>query len=365
MEYPLISPRTGKPLRPDGPSLLTDGTDRWPVVEGIPYLRDKEAVRIAAVAALERGDEAGARRTLLADQDRFHPTPPPSPEAIDRVVHTPGLSLRDAMAGLSYGAVGDYFAYRWCSPTFTGGLHMLERTPHHLPVIEVACGIGHFLRALEATGRAVVGVDIVWSKLWLARRYLGVRGPLICGDIERGPILVTHEAHTVFCHDALYFFERKEAALRHMRDLSGGGSVAVGHVHTHTSRHAVGFAADRADYADLTPAFVRDDAAYRLGWYGLRDTSPVTAPVAVGWIEHETDHRPLDWTAGGTRLVPNPLLGDGTVDWPSDGWREEYLEDSAGLGEMTLDQLVNRSATGEDTSHQYRSRRLLNLPERW
>ncbi|WP_157974592.1 class I SAM-dependent methyltransferase [Lewinella sp. IMCC34183] len=364
MEYPLISPRTGEVLRPEGDHFLTDGTDRWPVVDGIPYLRDKEAVRAAAAAALDAGDMAAARRQLLADQDRFSPTPPPGADAIDRAVDRPELSLREAMQLLNYGAVGDYFAYRWCSPTFTGGLHMLERTPHHLPVIEVACGIGHFLHALEAAGRRTVGVDIVWSKLWLARRYLGVRGPLICGDIERGPVLATRKPHTVFCHDALYFFEHKGPALAHMRKLSGGGSVAVGHVHTRSSGHAAGFAGERADYTKLTGAFVRDDADYRLGWYDRESDTGHPAPIAVGWIENETDHRPIDWTRDGTSLQSNPLLTENGVSWPSDGWRKEYTEDGAGLGEYTLEKLAATPAPAS-SREAFRSRHLLNLPARW
>jgi SAM-dependent methyltransferase len=364
VEYTLISPRNGEVLRPDGDHLLTDGSTRWPVVDGIPFLRDKEGIRKEAVRALENEDTDAARRVLLADQDRFSPTPPPEPEKMDYVVQNPEISLREAMRQLNYGPVGDYFAYRWCSPTFTGGLNMLERTPHHLPVIEVACGIGHFLRALEGAGREVIGVDIVWSKLWLARRYLGVKGLLVCGDIERSPVVETQVDHTVFCHDAFYFFEHKDRALEHMRKLSIGGSVAIGHVHTRTSTHGAGFAQLVEDYRKLTDAFVRNDTDYVLGWYGEELPPGHHEARAVGWIENKTDHRPIDWIDDDTSLTPNPLLGEDQIDWPSEGWRQEYEEDSAALGDHRYGQLVRESAPSE-RQLLFRQRRLLNLPPRW
>ena len=368
MAYALISPRNGRVLQPAGDHLLSDGDTLWPTVDGIAYLRDKEAVRAAAVQALQDGDLKEARRHLLADQDRFSPTPPPARANIDRVTDGDDLTLRAAMDLLNYGPVGTYFAYRWCSPTFTGGLHMLERTPPQLPVIEIACGIGHFLRALErasSSARSTVGIDIVWSKLWLARRYLEVGGLLVCGDIEAGPVLRTESPHTVFCHDAFYFFEHKQKALENMRTLSHGGSVAVGHVHTRAADHAAGFAEERADYAALTGAEIHDDADYVRGWYGLPPLTDSSPPVAVGWIEGEMDDAPLDWTeTNSATLRQNPLLSDGVVTWPTRDWGREYAEDSNSLNGMSLLHLAERTAP-TDLRQRYRERWLVNLPDKW
>ncbi|NJC28159.1 class I SAM-dependent methyltransferase [Neolewinella antarctica] len=364
MDYPLISPTNGNVLREDGAHFLTDGERRWPVVDGIPFLRPDDDLRLAVVADLENGNERDALCRLLADQDRFSPTLPPERAAIERVIDKKGLNLREAMALLSYGPVGDYFAYRWCSPTFTGGLHMLERTPAHQAVVEVACGIGHFLRALEQAGREVVGVDIVYSKLWLARRILGVKGPLICGDVEAGPVIGTSRPTTVFCHDAFYFFEFKEAALTHLRQIAAGGSVAVGHVHTRTSAHEAGFALERAAYGKLTDAFVRDDADFMLGWYGKRAVVGDPASVAVGWIEGETEHRAIEWIKNNDSLRKNPLLQERKISWPSAGWRQEYEEDSQCLNGESLPELINAEWPA-DVLTRYQKRLLINLPGSW
>ena len=368
MDYPLISPTDGQRLRLATPGLLHDGERRWPVVDGIPFLRPKEELRADVVAAMEAGDERAALRRLLSDQDRFSPTAPPTAENVDAVIEGAkgDMTLRRAMELLNFGPVGDYFAYRWCSPTFTGGLHLLERTPPGQVVVEVACGIGHFLRALEQAGRRAVGIDIVYAKLWLAKHFLGVRGPLICGDIEQSPILATDAPATVFCHDAFYFFEFKEAALANMRELSAGGTVAVGHVHTRQDAHEAGFALDVAGYRNLTDASVQNDADSVRAWYGK---GPMTSAddewKAVYWIEGATEHAPINWVADERALRDNPLLRDETIVWPSEGWRREYAEDAACLNGEALTSLARSRVREGEVEEQYRQRHLVNLPARW
>ena len=415
---PLLSPTNHRPLAeasagtevgglsvpeglPPDAALLSDGERLWPVVDDIAFLRPGEDLRAAAAQQLSEGRVDGALRLLLADQDRFAPTPPPSPASLDRLLADDprrggraALDLRDAMRLLSYGPVGDYFAYRWMSPTYLSGLVLLGRAAQDdRPVLEVACGIGHYLRALEQFGFEVAGVDIVFSKLYLARRFLGVRGRLVCGDVERGTVLAPadDQSRTVFCHDAFYFFERKRAALEHMRALAGpDGALAVGHVHTRGDAHEAGFSESVDDYrARLSEqATLLDDAALPAVWYGTADYPAVTASPAaqaVAWTEGRLRDEPLDWSRL-ARLAPeglrqNPLLTPDGVAWPSPGWRAEYEADAsaAELGPYHLEALAARPVaefahavgTSRPTSprqtppQRLRDRLLVNLPERW
>ena len=400
----LLSPTNGEALgyaRPvDGASLLTDGERLWPVLAGIPFLRPGEPRRRALVDCIVAGEPERALRLALADQDRFAPTAPPDDEALDRLLAddpTQGgageLSLRAAMALLSYGPVGDYFAYRWLSPTYLSGLVLLGHVAAPArPVAEYACGIGHFLRALEQLGFATAGIDIVFSKLYLARRFLGVRGALVCGDVEVSPVLAPGAAaRTVFCHDAFYFFERKRAALEHLRAVAGpSGTLAVGHVHTRGDAHEAGFSESVSDYRARLPDAVTllDDFALPRVWY---DTGPFPSAeaaddaLAVAWTEGEPLAEPVDWLrttkldrAG---LRQNPLLADGRVEWPSEAWRAEYEADAAAadLGHFHLAHLARRprvatprrgsgvqaTALTSTPSELLRDRQLVNLPERW
>ena len=370
MEAHLISPTNRVTLRPRGTNLLTDGERLWPVVDGIPYLREGElAERAAEHLRHDRVD--AARRLLLTDRDRFAPGDPAQPGALDPLFGA-NATLRSAMQTLGYGPVGDYFAHRWTSPTYLTGVRLLERTVcAGRPVIEVACGIGHFLRLLEQRAVPTIGIDIVYSKLWLARRFLGVRGQLVCGDIERSPVVrlggtETERSATVFCHDAFYFFERKAAALRHLRSLAGPvGRLAVGHVHTRQDRHEAGFALSVEDYQALADAPVYGEGA-------------CVRPAAVYWVEGGTNARlfPLEEENADLRL--NPLLSRHGVRWPSEGWRREYEADCRRNGIDPLqdvwepvscaDLLENDSFTTLDAirrSTLWERRILLNLPEKW
>ena len=380
----LISPHNGEVLRSAGSHLLTDGELLWPVVDGIAYLRPHHDLREEVVAQIWLDNVAGARRLLLRDQDRFSPTAPPDAAALDALLDPDAdHSLREAMQLLCYGPVGDYFAYRWCTPTFLSGLTLLGKTAApERPVVEFACGIGHFLRALEARGLATVGVDIVFSKLWLARRYLGVKGPLVCGDIEVGPVLAPGPERTVFCHDAFYFFEKKKAALDHLRAVAGGGNLAVGHVHTQLDAHEAGFSASLPTYRQLTGSRLIDDTDAARQWYEADRPLAAATPdsPAIGWVEGRTNGKRIDWLTPRGELRLNPLIGQSGLCYPSEGWRRGYEADCQDLQPyhlrhyFTKDTRVNQLLRGDlaidqlsttDRRDLYRKRVLVDLPATW
>ncbi len=297
------------------------------------------------------------------------------------------------MALLNYGAVGDYFAHRWSSPTFQSGLALLERgaLPSR-PVVEVACGIGHFLRHLEGQGYATVGIDIVFSKLWLARHFLGVEGPLICSDIERSPTVFPGFSapqaglpHTAFCHDAFYFFEHKREAWTNLMMASNRGTTICGHVHTRGDQHEAGFAERLEDYRKLIPKHIDllDDLAQASTYVSResRNTPATERSTAIAWIEGRKLRNVRDLRPSRERLRVNPLLtAEGEIAWPSEGWREEFEADAARMGLLSLQasaktervrglvaggQAAIDALSDEQVTSLYRHRVLLDLPERW
>ena len=170
----LKNPFSGKPLRRDSPHSFSDGTARFPVVAEIPFLRaNRENLIEAVLEKLDAGDERAALILLLQDQDDWAKTAAPTSEDLEPLFENENINLRDAMHCLKYGAVADYFAYRWSDPTFLSGLCLLE---NHLPtdaekVFELCCGIGHYLREFDLRNIEAAGADVVFSKLWLARKF--------------------------------------------------------------------------------------------------------------------------------------------------------------------------------------------------
>lgn len=397
----LVSPLSGRPLVPGARHwALADGPVDWPVVAGIPYLRaNRERLRGEACQALAGGDERRALVLLLADQDDYARIAPPDEKALHLLVdavEAGRATLRGAMDALQFGPVADYFAYRWSSPTYLSGLALLDRFggDPSLPVVEVACGIGHYLRDLALRGRVAVGVDVVFSKLWLARQFVVPNTvPLVCGDVAAGfPLGPVEGGAVAFCHDAFYFLPEKARVLAGLREMVGtGGRIVIGHAHN-SLRDQGGVAGEPktpAEYEALLPGCrLFDDAELaRSAWGGAVAAARVADELAnveavalvAGAGEHDPGSGPplLD-SVPGRPLRLNPLLVDeGGVlvpRWPSDRFRREYEAASGYLiGEptpdsATLDAAAHGAAgrgTHPEVDRLAGRRILLDLPERW
>jgi len=397
---PLLDPEDGSPLERDSPhSLRGAGPGRWPIVAGIPFLRTgREALRRDALAALDAGEGRAALIMLLADQDDYARTPPPDATALSRLVAAVddgSASLRDAMAALGLGPVADYFAHRWSAPTYLSGLALLERHwSEGAAVVEVACGLGHFLRDLALRGVPALGVDVVFAKLWLARRLVVPPAVgLVCGDAAAGlPLGRAARLTLAFCHDAFYFLADKPRVVAGLQRLVGDpGRILIGHAHNSDFDHrgVAGEPRTPAEYSALLPGCrLYDDAELaRSAWAGeaagarLPSGLAGVEAVAIVW---DPPGRPaavmergpgLDRPRPGAVLRLNPILADDEgllrPRWPSTRFEAEYAAESPYLsGEPTPRiPLPHRvAASGEveaEVGRLARRRILLDLPERW
>ena len=392
--FPLLDPIDGSPLRFDSPHSLASAANRWPVVAGIPFFRTgRDSLRRLTLAALDAGNDRDALVLLLADQDDFARTPPPEAEAIGRViagVEEGDSTLRAAMADLAFGPVADYFAYRWSAPTYLSGLALLgESRLGGASVVEVACGIGHYLRDLALRDVACAGVDVVFAKLWLARRFVVPEAvDLICADVAAGwPLGPAQGPALAFCHDAFYFLPDKPGVVGSLRRTVGdGGQILIGHAHNRQFDHrgVAGEPWSPAEYATLLPgALLYDDAELaRSVWSGvparprsLAELADVEA-VALVWDASDqgddpgtvpSDRLVVDLPPAGRALRLNPILEDrdGQLHpgWPSPRFEAEYAAASDYLrGEPTP---VGPVVAQPEINRLARRRILLDLPERW
>ncbi|MBE7212398.1 MAG: methyltransferase domain-containing protein [Gluconacetobacter diazotrophicus] len=373
----LLSPTSGRPLHPDTPHSLADGAgERWPVVDGIPFLRaGREALAAAALARLDAGDPDGALTLLLADQDDWWTGPVAAPDAIRRLLAGRAtLSLREAMALLSWGRVGDYFAHRWSDPTFMAGLSLAAahwcapRTG-----FELACGIGHHLRALAQRGVRVSGADVVFGKLWIARHFVCPDAELLCFDAASPwPLPPDRRFDLVCCHDAFYFLEPKAEILQRLRALAADGTLLVGHVH---NRDWPNLSAGAAIDADTLGALFPDGTFYddhELTRAAAELRAPVPAPLAAlreveafavaagrpGAPRFELTLPPVD-----AALRRNPLYGDdGALAWPSERYRIEYSPRATYPARTDVPAAACLDAATRPAAA---ARELVDLPERW
>jgi SAM-dependent methyltransferase len=366
----LFSPLTGQVLVPDTRHSLAAPGERWPVVDGIPYLRtESEGLVAVALDHLDAGCPDDALVALLTDQDAWWTGPATDLCELKRLVRERDiLSLREAMALLRMGPVADYFAYRWSDPTYLAGLALIEaHWAAPASAFELACGIGHYLRELGARGVACTGADVVFAKCWLAKHWVAPLADYVVFDAAAAWPVMDARFDLVMCHDAFYFLPEQERVAARLRGVTAeGGVLAVSHVHNAGYRGgAKGPARSSAEWAGLFPdAVVHDEAAL------LRALMGLGVPAVVGWRD---DPAVEAWSLveGGPAsravvdgiampgpdvvLRPNPLLAGDGVRWPSDLYRDEYGDGC----------LWARNDAALPTTDPVRLRRVVDLPERW
>jgi SAM-dependent methyltransferase len=380
---PLRSPTNGEPLRRYTSWTLTDGERRWPVVEGIPYLRvDRDELSQTVVRALDCGDYEDALVLLLSD--RKDGSLPASTHDSLRTMVRSARTLRQGVARLRYGSLGPYLIHRVSEPSYLSGLALLgAHAPCGGTLFELGCGIGQFLRAWTQHGGLAIGGDIVFANLWLARQYVASKASLVCFDAAAPFPLVDDVATVALCQDTFHYLREKAHAVNELGRVTSGGTILVGHCHNAARPNiSAGKPLSVAAYDELLPgATAYDDAALTRAALGSSPAKPAAVrelaqvpAIAIATSAALSRAAPLSLPPPGTPLHVNPLLDPvaGTPRWPSRQFVREFVEEwpylrdlrypgheavaAAAQGRLGHDSAVDALA---------RSRVLVDIPECW
>ena len=359
--FQLLDPMTRKPLKfnavGDNPKFgylsASDSLHRWPVVMGISFLRADRSELAEEVAALVwKQDFVNALALLLQDTDDFAPVSPQFGNCLriaERILaNDTELLPCDIMAGLQYGPVAKYFAVRGSAPTFFSGLGLLKLgVLPDCPLVEVGCGVGHFLYWLSNRNIDALGTDSVFSKLYLAHRYLGIEANhLICAVAGKESLLPleTLQATNIFCHDVFYFIKDKPEAMMDFRRLAGiDGSIMVGHAHLSTADHGIvsGHPVSLDAYRQIASKnahFFDDDLLVSFGAGSAQpDYDISSAAEAISFVEGRLPEREhsANWWQGSNEILHAPIgvtwsnsERSTTMHWPSEAFAQEYRSSS-------------------------------------
>lgn len=379
----LRSPTTGRPLHKVDPFILSDGEEFWPCIDGIPFLRvGRDALRESVLSAIRDGNPLDALAMLLTDR-KDDTIPPANLEAARRVAG--GVAtVGEAMSGLGYGAMAPYMYHRWCLPTYLSGLALLEaHAPQGARLFEVGCGMGHFLRSWIDNSGPAIGSDLVFSHLWLARRFVAPLANLVCFDANNSFPLDSQCADVSFSQDTFHYFRRKEHVLSEMRRVSSMGIVILGHVHNaKRDNFSAGLPLELDCYtACVRPSVVYDDEALTnaaLTGVPAKPAQPVLElreaqafAFACGEVSGLSTPR-LTFPRYGTVLQLNPLITQKGLMWPSVRFEQEfasgwnYWKDMRYPPKRVVD-AARAGMAGIDPECDWYIRRrvVLDLPEGW
>ncbi|MBY9063414.1 class I SAM-dependent methyltransferase [Sphingomonas yunnanensis] len=366
------SPVTGRALVADSPHSLAAPGERWPVVEGIAYLRtDSEGLVAVALDHLDAGCPDDALVALLTDQDDWWTGPATDLGELKQLVRRRDeLTLREAMALLRLGPVADYFAYRWSDPTYLAGLALVEahwQAP--ATAFELACGIGHYLRELTRRGVACTGADVVFAKCWLAKNWVAPAADYVVFDAAAPWPIADARFDLVTCHDAFYFLPDQPRVAASLRAaVAPTGVLAISHIHNLDYAGGAKGPAQRAAewkaiFADATvyderallDALMRRATPHPVGWGADSRVEAWSLVERHGDDPGRRVDEGLAMPPPDAMLRPNPLLGPHGVTWPSDRYHDEYGDGC----------LWAQPDADLPTTDAVRLRRVVDLPERW
>jgi SAM-dependent methyltransferase len=163
--------------------------------------------------------------------------------------------------------------------------------------LEVGCGAAIGLGALQATGRAVAGLDYTPAVLYDAQTYYRGRLPLLCADGEQLP-LASASFDAVVCLEAIYYMPAPQAFLSEAwRVLRPGGRLLIGSSNPDWPQFVPGDLAQRYPTLPELAAWLHDAGFQAVQVYGGFPLDEETPRLAVAlWLRRlllRTPLRPL------------------------------------------------------------------------
>jgi SAM-dependent methyltransferase len=223
--------------------------------------------------------------------------------------------------------VGRYFYMRFGQPRHIAALALLESIEvGDGPVLDLACGLGHIGHYLTRRARParVIGLDINFFHLWIARHWIAPATHVVCASVANGLPFCDDAFAGVFCSDAYHLIPDRQELVKEFRRCAPARPIVLARVGNRAVMPNEGAELDCPGYVaelggDPVQVFgeeelVRDYLARRSPFAG-----PGLTPQESGrtkWLSFVVNGRdvgvagdvdPAEWPHAVGRLQWNPL----------------------------------------------------------
>ncbi|MGM0813026.1 MAG: class I SAM-dependent methyltransferase [Pseudomonadota bacterium] len=274
---------------------------------------------------------------------------------------------------------GNYFAYKFAQPKHFVALSLLSAArPDAAPSVDLGCGAGTLVRHLSfrANGQPVVGLDLNFFLLWVAKTRVAPDSSFICCDAGAGLPFSSEAMGTIVCSNMIQFIYPKRLLAHEIERVARADALIVLSSVRHSLYKALtaNIAIPPESYGQLftRPHTVVDEEEILqryLRGYGpnlkqldrtkgsLADSPLIDVVVSGDRTRFQEWGSFAQWPHAVGRLDINPLYksawnGDRLelrLDWPSNHFREDntpmedYLPVHAELTEMQMEDIRNNT----------------------
>jgi SAM-dependent methyltransferase len=210
--------------------------------------------------------------------------------------------------------LAEYMTNRFTMPRYLSAMSLAQRLPaSDRPVLDIACGFGHFAHYFTKRSRATpaVGVDLNFYQAWGAKKWVAPDGWFVCCDASKPLPLKSDSCSGVTCSDAFMLLPEKRMIVDEVERVAPGRPA----VYARVGNRQVG-PPNPPHGGEMTP-----DEYWDL--FG-RGNSRYFADVAL-WKDYLMRRNPLDsgpvplqdlrWEKYLTYVVHPEKLGEGESGW--------------------------------------------------
>ena len=340
-----------------GYGVLECRCDRWPVIDGIPIVQRAPVGYFDHTTGAARSQSAAHDELVrLLDEQQFEEalvrclvSPRSTPvlsrligwslshskfvlgvqQGIEKTALKNLLKSRDTLTATEVfeflcdpnsplGDTRDYFIYRFGQPRHLAALALIQSIPPAAePVLDIACGAGHFEHYLQRRSQpaAVIGCDINFFQLWIAKHWIAPQSDYVCTDVRSGLPFADDAFSATICSDAYHYVENRRALLAEIARCAHDRPVVLTRVGNRSIGPNEGFESDLDGYLREMPdaqifheyGLLRDYLQRRVPRPSSRDEARDYKWLSFMWNAPPASAPDTEWAHAVGNLVLNPI----------------------------------------------------------